>query len=120
MPAFADAFPTNVDRKMNLYELVRAIRMDMANELEAISLYMAHADSTDNELARTVLTDIANEERVHVGELTQLLKMLLADEAAFLQEGFDEVQELAAGVGASVSNEQSEAAPTLTVGSLKE
>ncbi len=120
MPAFANAFPNNVPRKMNLGELARAIRMDLASELEAISVYMAHADATDNELARAVLTDIANEERVHVGELTQLLKMLLADESAFLEEGFDEVRELAASLGLAETSDEADSVGALTVGSLKE
>ncbi len=102
---------------MNLGELARAIRMDLASELEAISVYMAHADATDNELAKAVLTDIANEERVHVGELTQLLRMLLADETAFLEEGSDEVRELAASLGLGETTNEVGA---LTVGSLKE
>jgi uncharacterized protein len=36
MPAFANPFQVNVDRKMTKQELLQAIRFDIANELEAI------------------------------------------------------------------------------------
>jgi len=80
---------------MTLPELVRAIRMNTAAELDAASLYEAHAEATDNPLAKKVFLDIANEERVHVGEFIQLLKILLPDEEGWLQNGFDEVREMA-------------------------
>ena len=100
MPSFANPFYGNVPpRKMDLSELVRGIRLDIAGELEAISIYQAHADATDNPLARKVLLDIADEERVHVGALTQVLKILLADESGFLEEGAEEVREMAAELG---------------------
>jgi rubrerythrin len=68
-------------------------------------LYEAHADATDNELAKKVLHDIADEERVHAGEFQKLLKMLVVDEEKLLAEGAEEVEEMAkeAGVGSKVS-----------------
>ncbi len=72
MPEFTNPFVGNVPpRRMTLTELVRAIRINIAAELDAASLYEAHADATDSPLARKVLIDIANEERVHVGEFTR-------------------------------------------------
>ena len=69
MPEFTNPFIGKVpDRKLTLGELVRAIRLDVAAEEEATHIYDAQADATDNALAREVLLDIANEERVHVGE----------------------------------------------------
>ena len=58
---------------MTLSELIRAMRINLSAEEDATSLYMAHADATDNELAKKVLIDIANEERVHVGEFQRLI-----------------------------------------------
>ena len=99
MPEFTNPFVDNVPpRKMTLTELVRAVRIDIAAELDAASLYKSHADATDSPLARKVLLDIANEERVHVGELTQLMKILLPDQQAWLEAGFAEVNEMAAEV----------------------
>jgi rubrerythrin len=69
MPEFANPFTVlKNDRKLTNPELVRAIRLMIAAEYEAIQLYMQLAESTDNELAKEVLIDIANEERVHAGE----------------------------------------------------
>ena len=61
---------------------------------EAIQLYMQLAESTDNELAKDVLKDIADEERVHAGEFFRLLKHLAPDEEKMYQEGAEEVEEL--------------------------
>jgi rubrerythrin len=66
----------------------------VAAEYEAVQLYMQLAESTDNELAKTVLADIADEERVHAGEFLRLLKELAPKEEEFYQEGYDEVEEI--------------------------
>ncbi|KPK46424.1 MAG: Rubrerythrin [Dehalococcoidia bacterium SM23_28_2] len=96
MPEFPNPFPGMVpDRKLTLEELVRAIRMDLAAEHEAVHLYMAHADATDHPLAKKVLIDIANEERVHAGEFARLISILTKDEDKFLAEGAEEVDEMA-------------------------
>ena len=65
----------------------------VAAEYEAIQLYMQLAESTDDALAVAVLTDIADEERVHAGEFLRLLHELEPDEAKFYAEGTDEVEE---------------------------
>lgn len=83
------------DRKLTDSELARAIRLNLAAEQEAIHLYLSHADATDNELAKKVLRDIADEEREHVGEFQRLLNILLPDEEKFLAEGAEEVDEMA-------------------------
>lgn len=81
------------DRKLTHEELVRAIRFMIAAEYEAIQLYMQLAESTDNQLAIEVLTDIADEERVHAGEFLRLLRELDPDEEKFYAEGAREVEE---------------------------
>ncbi len=55
---------------------------------------MQLAESTDNEKARAVLTDIANEECEHAGEFYTLLKELEPDEEKYYREGEEEVWEL--------------------------
>ncbi len=67
MPEFLNPFSGVVPRKLTKEELIRAIRLNIAAEHEAVHLYMAHADATDDQFARKVLTDIANEEREHIG-----------------------------------------------------
>ncbi len=94
MPEFGSPFSgMKSDRKLTHAELVRAIRFMVAAEYEAIQLYMQLVESTDDKLAIDVLTDIANEERVHAGEFLRLLKALEPDEEAFYQEGAEEVEE---------------------------
>ncbi len=97
MPGFADPFYGNVpDRKFTIPELVRALRLDVAAEEEAAALYEAHADATDDPIARKVLLDVANEERVHVGEFTRLIDILTnGEEQAWIENGYAEVDELA-------------------------
>jgi len=95
MPEFSSPFSGNkYDRKLTHEELVRAIRFMVAAEYEATQLYMQLAESIDNELAKDVLVDIANEERVHAGEFLRLLLELEPDEKKFYEEGKDEVEEL--------------------------
>ncbi|MDA8226125.1 MAG: hypothetical protein M0T74_00190, partial [Desulfitobacterium hafniense] len=60
MPDFGTPFSGLAHgRKLSQAELVRAIRFMVAAEYEAIQLYMQLAESTDDELAKAVLTDIA-------------------------------------------------------------
>ena len=95
MPEFGHPFAgLALDRKVTHEELIRAIRYNIAAEYEAIQLYMQLAESTDNEKAKAVLVDIANEEREHVGEFLRLLKELEPDEEKYYQEGAEEVEEM--------------------------
>ncbi len=94
MPDFGTTFSgLACDRKVTHSELIRAIRFSIAAEYEAIQLYMQLAESTDNKLAMSVLTDIADEERVHAGEFLRLLHELAPDEQGFYNEGIAEVEE---------------------------
>jgi len=95
MPEFGSPFSGLAsDRKLTQPELIRAIRFMVAAEYEAVQLYMQLAESTDDKLAKEVLTDIADEERVHAGEFLRLLKRLAPDEEKFYEEGAEEVQEM--------------------------
>ncbi len=94
MPEFGTSFSgLGNDRKLTAEELIRAIRFAISAEYKAIQLYMQLAESTDNMLAVRVLTDIANEERVHAGEFLRLLFELSKDEMKFYAEGTREVEE---------------------------
>jgi len=108
------------DRKLTARELSRAIRVALSAEEEAIHLYEALADATDNTLAREVLQSVAEEERVHVGEFQRVLNLLLDDEPARLAEGAAEVDE----ISNNLKKPRSETAGKkkenqLTVGSLR-
>lgn len=94
MPSFGSPFSGLAkDKKLTHEELVRAIRFMVAAEYEATQMYMQLAESTDHPLAIQVLTEIANEERVHAGEFLRLLHELAPDEARLYEEGAKEVEE---------------------------
>ncbi len=113
MPEFVNPFSGKVpDRKLSKEELIRAIRLNIAAEHEAVHLYMSHADAIDHPLAKRVLIDIANEERVHIGEFERLLEILTGDEARWIAEGRAEVDEM-------LSEGHEGAGSEPTVGSLK-
>jgi rubrerythrin len=118
MPEFVNPFSGKIpDRPMTMGELIRAIRLDLAAEHEAVHSYLAHADATENPLAKAVLIDIANEERVHAGEFERLLSILTGDEDEYHTRGAKEVDVIAAKIGQSVQVKNNE--DMTTVGSLK-
>jgi len=93
MPEFGSPFSgLKNGRKVTKEELIRAVRFMIAAEYEAVQLYTQLAESTDDELAKDVLKDIADEERVHAGEFLRLLKQLAPDEEKFYAEGAEEVE----------------------------
>jgi len=94
VPNFAGPFAGNVEKKMDRAELVRAIMLDIAAELEATFVYLAHRDARDDEDARKVLMDIAQEELLHAGQFTSLLYRLDAEAGKQAQAGFEEASQL--------------------------
>jgi rubrerythrin len=105
MPSFPNPFQANIPRPMNRDELIQAIRLDIAGELEAIYVYDAHVHATENEAAQKVLADIRDEERVHVGELMTLLRHLEPEEEALFADGEEEVWEMLEDLGISSRSE---------------
>jgi len=100
MPDFGSPFSgMKTDRNVTKSELIRAIRFMVAAEFEAVQLYMQLAESTDDKLAKEVLIDIADEERVHAGEFLKLLKHLAPDEEKFYDKGAEEVDEMIEKLG---------------------
>jgi rubrerythrin len=75
---------------MNKVETINGIRLDLEKEQDAISTYTSQASKTKDKRVKKVLLDIADEERVHVGELTKLLS-ILDDECKYMHEGMEEV-----------------------------
>ena len=94
MPEFGNPFSGLANgRKLTSQELIRSIRFMVAAEYEAVQMYMQLAESTDNKLAKEVLKDIADEERIHAGEFLHLLKELAPDEEKYYAQGAAEVEE---------------------------
>jgi rubrerythrin len=94
MAGFGNPFGANVPRKLTKGELIQAVRLNIAGELEAIYVYDAHVQATDDPVAKKVISDIRDEEKAHIGELLTLLKYLDPQEAEFLAEGEEEVREM--------------------------
>ena len=107
------------ERKMSKNELLRALRLSLSAEEEANHLYTAIADACDNEIARAVLKDIANEERVHKGEFQRLIEILSPDEIEFMNKGAAEVDELTNSTAVQLDPESVENNP-ITIGNLKQ
>ncbi len=124
MPEFVNPFSGLVPRMMTKEELIRAIRLNVAAELEAVHLYMAHADATDDALAKKVLIEVANEERQHMGEFMELLRRLAPDGQHFLDVGRGEVEDLAAGASPEAASAEGDegapAPPAFTIGRLRQ
>jgi rubrerythrin len=71
-----DPFTYNVPRKLSDAELARAIRLDAAAELDAMNLYEAHIEATDNEDAKKLLRFIAKDEKEHYALFHELIRRL--------------------------------------------
>jgi len=77
--------------KLNDRELSRAIRDAIIGEINAVKQYENISDASTNAKVSEVLQDIANEEKIHIGELQELLQGLGIDEQDYLDEGSNEV-----------------------------
>lgn len=71
------------------------LRAAIIAELDAINLYEQMASITKNKNIRTILLDVAKEEKTHVGEFQTLLLREDAEQVKELEEGKKEVDELA-------------------------
>jgi len=97
MPGFGNPFNGNNldrDKKLSKEEMVRILRFSIAAEYEAVQMYEQAAEASDNFLFKRIMLDIANEEKVHAGELLRVLFELDENEKKFMDKGFDEVQEI--------------------------
>ena len=81
------------NKKLNDVELLRAIKFAISSEFEAIQIYQEIAEATDNLGAKRVLLDIAREEKEHVGELRELLKVLAPSDEDAYEKGEEETKE---------------------------
>lgn len=68
-------------------------RMGIVAEYDAVSLYEQMAAMTDKADIRTMLLDIAKEEKTHVGEFQALLLKLDKEQVKELENGANEVKE---------------------------
>ena len=86
--------PIEIDR-IDEEELDKQIlRLAIIAELDAINLYEQLANMTEDENIRTILLDVAREEKTHVGEFMALLLKLDEEQVEELEAGKEEVEEL--------------------------
>ena len=69
------------------------LRVGMIAELDAINLYEQMAAMAQDENIKTVLLDIAKEEKTHVGEFQALLLNRDKEQVKEIEEGKKEVKE---------------------------
>jgi rubrerythrin len=106
-----DPFTYNTSRKLSDTELARVLRLDAAAELDAMNLYEAHVDATDNEDAKKLLRFIAKDEKEHYALFQELIRRLdpqEAEEMAGAASKLDVI--LASPTGLEASEEQVESA----------
>ncbi len=84
--------PVNLE-KVRKGEIDKEIlRLGIIAELDAVNLYEQLAAMTSNTKIKTILLDIAKEEKTHVGEFQTLLLELDKQQAKELEEGKKEVE----------------------------
>ena len=104
MAQFISPFVGNLPaRKMNNDELIRAIRMDLSAEQEAIHLYTAHAEATDNAVAKRALNEVAGDEKTHSGVFLRLIEALTGDEGEYMLEGASEFDKETASIRSPIN-----------------
>lgn len=124
-------FHSLVPRKLTDSELARSIRLNIEAELDAINLYAAHIDATDNEEAKAILRHVIDEEREHAALFWQLIRRLDPEQAkhdAEASEKFrllisgashEEVEAVGEGGADANANVDAPLPKSLTVGTLR-
>lgn len=70
------------------------LRAAVIAELDAVNLYEQLAEMTEDQNVRTLLLDVAREEKTHIGEFQTLLFWKDPQQKDELEEGKKEVEEL--------------------------
>ena len=75
------------NEKYDKFRLAIAIREKINEENDAINSYLSLVSHIDSYKIVNIIKDIANEEKVHVGELQKILYSLDSDELTKEKEG---------------------------------
>lgn len=78
----------------NRFLTVQNARADIIGELDAIIQYETHFHATTDPAARATITDIVNEEKLHVGQLFGLLFKLDPMSQTQFEKGLNEFQDV--------------------------
>ena len=89
--AINNVYKTN--KKLGPVEMLRAIKLAIASEFEAIQIYQQIMESTDDKRIINVLKEITNDEKHHAGGLYKLLEFLSPSDAEEYEYGYQETIE---------------------------
>jgi rubrerythrin len=81
--------PENKDKEI--------LRLGIIAEQDAVSLYEQMADMTEDKAIKTILLNIAKEEKTHIGEFEALLKERDSEYVTELEKGQKEVEDKTKG-----------------------
>lgn len=95
--------------KMSKSELIRAIRVSIKAEIDAVHLYTMIAEAADDERIREIMFHAAKEERVHIGEFLKALQIIEPEEFMHYNDGASEIEDL---LGHTPSGDMSSATGT--------
>lgn len=82
------------DQNRSLQKDIEMLRSAIIAELDAVNLYEQMASQATTDALRKLMLDIANEEKVHIGEFKTLLEDLDSEHVMAEEEGEDEVRDL--------------------------
>jgi rubrerythrin len=75
-------------------DIAMALRNDIIAELDAINYYLQQARLETDKKVKKIHLDIANEEKIHLGEFLTLLLKYDPDQKEMIEHGKKEVSEL--------------------------
>src|SRR5688572_7144352 len=84
-------------RQLTDAELARSIRVNIEAELDAINLYAAHIEATENEEARAILRHVMDEEKEHMALFVELIHRLDPEQRRHAEEATRKYQLIISG-----------------------
>lgn len=94
MASFSTPFVAQGSDNPTDHEIIRAVRFQIAAELEAINQYDEIFQVAPNPLVKDVIRSILLEEKKHLGELTALLYSLSPIDRSLAADGESEVSDI--------------------------
>ena len=83
----------HTEKKLNPTEVLRAIKFALTSEFEAIQIYQQIMEATEDPRIISVLREITDDEKHHVGGLYRLLELLSPTDAEAYRYGAEETME---------------------------
>ena len=90
MPNLTTVFNRSPEKALSRIETIQMLRNALIAEQDAIALYSLQATAVTNSVIKKLLTHLADEEKVHAGELLVAIDYLDSNEADQLTNGYNE------------------------------